>query len=82
MGKRGVEDGEASNAALKKGERPVGAQDDDEMGDFEDDYEDEYESEDEIFEAGVDGQPDAEGEAARKGMWITSVALCGTHWCL
>ena len=81
MGKRGVDDDEASDAALKKGERPVRAQDDDEMGDFEDDYEDEYESEEEIFEAGVDGRPDVEG-GARKGMWITPVALCATHWYL
>ena len=33
------------------------------MGDFEDEFEDEFESEDEMFEAGVDGRPDAEREA-------------------
>ena len=67
MVKRAVEDGEANGIALKKGERPVKTQDEDEMGEFEDDYEDEYESEEEIFEAGVDGRPDADGEAERKG---------------
>jgi hypothetical protein len=36
------------------------------MGEFEDEFEDEFESEDEIFEAGVDGRPDAEREAEEK----------------
>lgn len=34
--------------------------------DFEDDFSDEFSSEDEIFEAGVDGRPDAELEAEQK----------------
>jgi ribosome assembly protein RRB1 len=51
---------------LKSGERPQphnGVPH--EAGDFEDEFEDEFESEDEdeIFEAGVDGRPDAEREA-------------------
>ncbi|KIV99426.1 uncharacterized protein PV09_08858 [Verruconis gallopava] len=46
---------------LKGGDRPV--REDGEVLDFEDEYEDEFESEDEIFEAGVDGRPDAEREA-------------------
>ena len=62
---------------LKGGERPQGTENGDEAGDFEDEYEDEFESEDEIFEAGVDGRPDDEGEAEeRRGTWITLVALC------
>ena len=63
--------------SLKKGERPVKPEDDDEVGDFEDEFEDEFESEDEVFEAGVDGRPDTEREAEEsRGMWFTLVALC------
>ena len=67
MSKRAAqpEDGEA--AALKGGERPLGAENgtaENEM--FEDEFEDEFESEDEIMEAGVDGRPDAEREAEQQ----------------
>jgi ribosome assembly protein RRB1 len=53
----------------------------DEAGEFEDEFEDEFDSEDEIFEAGVDGRPDAEREADEsRGMWLTWVALCDLRW--
>lgn len=53
---------------LKGGNRPVPMDvEHTDMGDFEDEFEDEYESEDEIFEAGVDGRPDAEREAEEQG---------------
>lgn len=65
MSKR-VAEGNGSRP-LKGGERPEAMDiDDKEMGDFEDEFEDEFESEDEIFEAGVDGRPDAEREAEEK----------------
>lgn len=52
---------------LKGGDRPEQMDiDDKDMGEFEDEFEDEFESEDEIFEAGVDGRPDAEREADEK----------------
>ncbi|KAI9718364.1 MAG: hypothetical protein M1812_004085 [Candelaria pacifica] len=64
MGKRVADPSDREHDALKRGERPQTIEkDDDEVGDFEDEFEDEYESEDEIFEAGVDGRPDAEREA-------------------
>lgn len=50
---------------LKSGDRPV--REDGEVLEFEDEFEDEFESEDEIFEAGVDGRPDAEREAEEQG---------------
>ncbi|KAF2646415.1 glutamate-rich WD repeat-containing protein 1 [Massarina eburnea CBS 473.64] len=62
MAKRPAESDEKELDAIKNGERPMEI-DDDERGEFEDEYEDEFESEDEIFEAGVDGRPDAEREA-------------------
>lgn len=52
---------------LKSGDRPV-REDGEDALEFEDEYEDEFESEDEIFEAGVDGRPDAEREAEEKGV--------------
>jgi ribosome assembly protein RRB1 len=70
MSKRPAEDFESGGAALKGGERPEKADAVDEVGEFEDEFEDEYESEDEIFEAGVDGRPDAEREAEEKGAHI------------
>ncbi|KAH8167406.1 hypothetical protein CIB48_g826 [Xylaria polymorpha] len=56
------------NAPLKGGDRPepMDVDDNKEMGDFEDEFEDEFESEDEIFEAGVDGRPDAERETEER----------------
>jgi ribosome assembly protein RRB1 len=48
------------------------------MGDFEDEFEDEYESEDEIFEAGVDGRPDAEREAEERAVGAMDVDSNGT----
>lgn len=61
---------ENGGAPLKGGDRPDAMDVDDnkmaEMGEFEDEFEDEFESEDEIFEAGVDGRPDAEREAEEK----------------
>jgi len=54
-------------AFLKSGDRPI-REDGEDALEFEDEYEDEFESEDEIFEAGVDGRPDAEREAEEKGV--------------
>ena len=69
MSKRPAEEPSSGRTALKGGERPNRHEDGDEVGDFEDEFEDEYESEEEIFEAGVDGRPDAEREAdERRGM--------------
>ncbi|KAH6976293.1 WD40-repeat-containing domain protein [Ilyonectria sp. MPI-CAGE-AT-0026] len=66
MAKRTAET-EHSDAPLKGGDRPEKMDvDDNHMGEFEDEFEDEFESEDEIFEAGVDGRPDAEREADEK----------------
>lgn len=60
----GVNDGDSP---LKDRHRPLAEpmdiDKDKDIGDFEDEFEDEFESEDEIFEAGVDGRPDAEREA-------------------
>ena len=73
MAKRAAEDGQHLTSPLKKGERPKSnnAQETSNNvdSDFEDEYEDEFESEDEVFEAGVDGRPDAEREAEEKGTW-------------
>ena len=70
MAKRPAEDADCEEAALKGGDRPVKADNSEEM-DFEDDFEDEYESEDEIFEAGADGRPDGQREAEEgRGTWI------------
>lgn len=54
---------------LKSGDRPI-MEDGAEALEFEDEFEDEFESEseDEIFEAGVDGRPDAEREAEEQGV--------------
>ena len=74
MVKRSAEDEGDLRSPLKKGERPMSSDAqstlDDMDEEFEDDFEDEFESEDEIFEAGVDGRPDAEREAEEKGTWI------------
>jgi ribosome assembly protein RRB1 len=67
-------DGAANGASpLKSGDRPM--HDAPEASattadgqEFEDEYEDEFESDDEIFEAGVDGRPDAEREADEAAM--------------
>jgi ribosome assembly protein RRB1 len=73
MSKRQAEEYEEGGVSLKKGERPEKPALDDEVGEFEDEFEDEYESEDEVFEAGVDGRPDAEREAEEKdGMVLQS----------
>ena len=68
MSKRSIPEDQAVSP-LKAGARPQTSinGDDGDVLDFEDDYEDEFESEDEIFEAGVDGRPDAEREAESKG---------------
>jgi ribosome assembly protein RRB1 len=63
MSKRAPERPEEDDAALKAGDRPMQDANGIEDLEFEDEYEDEYESEDEVFEAGVDGRPDAEREA-------------------
>ena len=76
MAKRPAEDNDTEANALKSGERPLHAEDEEDE-EFEDEFEDEYESEDEILEAGVDGRPDEEREAEeRRGMWITPKAVC------
>ena len=83
MGKRAAEDVEGLQTVLKKGERPLKSDDVNEAGEFEDEFEDEFESEEELFEAGVDGRPDAEREVEEsRGMWLTPVALCGVHYTL
>jgi hypothetical protein len=72
---------------LKSGDRPI-REDGDEALEFEDEYEDEFESEDEIFEAGVDGRPDAEREDEEKGVrssfresaWRVLTAPLQTPW--
>ena len=80
MAKRPAEEFYAPSESLKKGERPVELQNNDDVGAFEDEFEDEFESEDEIFEAGVDGRPDIEREAEEsRGMWNTPVASCDLH---
>ena len=83
MAKRAAEDSENIGTPLKKGDRPIKPDEDEvnEVGEFEDEFEDEFESEDEVFEAGVDGRPDAEREAEEsRGMWLKRVALCGLRW--
>lgn len=76
MSKRPAEDLESGGVPLKGGERPEKADAiDDEVGEFEDEFEDEYESEDEIFEAGVDGRPDAEREAEEKNGAVITVLM-------
>jgi len=67
MSKRPAGNNENGGVSLKGGNRPEKPDLDDEVGEFEDEFEDEYESDDEIFEAGVDGRPDAEREAEEKG---------------
>lgn len=62
MSKRQIEDADDEPQPLKAGSRPSVDQNGEEL-DFEDPYDDEWEEEDEIFEAGVDGRPDAEREA-------------------
>ena len=77
MGKRPAENPENESDQLKSGERPVVAHNDNDVIEYEDDYEDEFESEDEIFEAGVDGQPDEEHRVEEsRGTWITLTTLC------
>ena len=74
MSKRPAEELDSGGVALKGGERPVKFENGEEAGDFEDEFEDEYESEEEIFEAGVDGRPDAERETEeRRGMSLAPV---------
>jgi ribosome assembly protein RRB1 len=63
MSKRGPDRSEEDGTALKAGDRPMQDANGNEDLEFEDEFEDEYESDDEIFEAGVDGRPDAEREA-------------------
>ena len=76
MAKRPAEAFDSQADALKGGERPLKAENGDEI-EFEDEFEDEYESEEDIFEAGVDGQPDEEREAEeRRGTWYSPEALC------
>lgn len=70
MAKRSADETEELDRALKAGERPMPDAPPDEVGEFEDEFEDEFESEDEIFEAGVDGRPDAEREEEERGTWL------------
>lgn len=71
MAKRPAEELENGDASMKAGDRPVKAEEVDEVGDFEDEFEDEFESDDEVYEAGVDGRPDAEREAEEAaGMFL------------
>lgn len=77
MGKRPAEISENELDQLKSGDRPLTAQNEAEVIEYEDDFEDEFESEDEIFEAGVDGQPDEEHRIEEsRGTWITLKTLC------
>lgn len=77
MGKRPAERSENELDQLKSGERPLATQIDNDVIEYEDDFEDEFESEDEIFEAGVDGQPDEEHRVEEsRGTWITLKTLC------
>ena len=73
MAKRGAEDDGTPLSPLKKGQRAEPFESHNGNGDvdedFEDEFEDEFDSEDEIFEAGVDGRPDAEREVEEKGTW-------------
>ncbi|KAG8632106.1 hypothetical protein KVT40_001246 [Elsinoe batatas] len=63
MSKRSAAETDHDAQALKAGQRPEQEQNGGDLPEFEDEFEDEFESEDEIFEAGVDGRPDAEREA-------------------
>ena len=76
MAKRPAEEIGAEADALKGGERPLKAENGEEM-EFEDEFEDEYESEEDVLEAGVDGRPDEEREdEERRGTWYSPKALC------
>ena len=76
MAKRPAEQLGNEGDALKGGDRPLGAENGEDM-DFEDEFEDEYESEEDMFEAGVDGRPDEEREAEeRRGTWYSPETLC------
>lgn len=78
MSKRSA-DAEEQSVPLKAGDRPVADAPPDEVGEFEDEFEDEFESEDEVFEAGVDGRPDAEREAEEaQGMCQYSLLISYT----
>lgn len=81
MAKRPADSVDEQSAALKAGDRPMEDAPPDEVGEFEDEFEDEFESEDEIFEAGVDGRPDAEREEEEKGMRYDAVELFLTLGC-
>jgi ribosome assembly protein RRB1 len=80
MAKRTAEANDG-DTPLKGGDRPekMDVDDNQDMGDFEDEFEDEFESEDEIFEAGVDGRPDAEREADEKGLPFLSIVTQAGH---
>ncbi|KAK4692826.1 ribosome assembly protein RRB1, partial [Lecanoromycetidae sp. Uapishka_2] len=65
MAKRPAEEMGTEADPLKAGERPLKAENGGDM-EFEDEFEDEYESEDEVFEAGIDGQPDEDREAEER----------------
>ena len=76
MAKRPAEAIGSEADPLKGGERPLKAENGEEI-DFEDEFEDEYESDEDIFEAGVDGRPDEEREAEeRRGTWYSPGLLC------
>lgn len=76
MAKRPAEGISREADPLKGGERPLKAENGEEV-EFEDEFEDEYESEEDIFEAGVDGRPDEEREAEeRRGTWYSPGASC------
>ena len=77
MGKRPIEDDSDGGVVLKNGDRMATSQASNEAKEYEDDFEDEFESDEEIFEAGVDGRPDAEREEDEKrGMWYTPWLMC------
>lgn len=72
MSKRAADHDSSANRALKGGQREIEPEPgpDAGMDGIEGELEDPYgdsESEDEIFEAGVDGQPDGEGQQDDKG---------------
>ena len=76
MAKRPAEIEENEIEALKDGDRPSKTENREDL-EYEDEFEDEFESEDEIFEAGVNGQPDADRELdERRGTWKMPVGLC------
>ncbi|KAJ1337177.1 ribosome assembly protein RRB1 [Microdochium nivale] len=78
MSKRAA-DHDHGETPLKGGDRPepMDVDGDREMGEFEDEFEDEFESDDEIFEAGVDGRPDAEREADEKAAAASGMDVDG-----